>query len=222
MLCRTQIVRRKRYNEPKLLERLCGCPAPSYRSVAPAHVDTANVSGRGPLVWSIWLIGIVQALHFDLSTNLFTSRELWTSMPSSSSEFQEVYSVLLDDRTPQDRVPARSFSQEDALLLLMALLSDLLFLRRSLGQVVRSTENITKRSIRSNPFSPFSPHMELDHIEALLSLALDKWHGRFRAHASPEILALYHYTKMYLCFDGLLSLPPMAGYRGVRSPNYSN
>lgn len=60
-------------------------------------------------------------------------------------------------------------------------------------------------------------------MESLLSLALDKWHGCFRASTSPEIMALYHYSKMYLSFHNLLSLPLMAGYRGMKSaPGSSN
>lgn len=138
-------------------------------------------------------------------------------MPSSSADFQDVYRIMLDDRTPQKYTMETGFSQEDNLLLLMAVMADLLHVRHSLGQVVQSAETKGAK-VCQNPFAPFSPRMELDRMEAQLSLALDKWHRWFHADASPENLALYHYARMYLSFHQLLSLPFIAGYTGRQQP----
>lgn len=176
----------------------------------------------GPLMWCLWLIDIVQALHFDLSISLFTSREMSTSMPSATIDFQVVYRLLLDDRILyNDHIPQQQFSNEDSLLLVMALLSDLLYLRCSLREVAPTPSKMafpTSSPLAqesSNPFRPFSHQMELDHMETTISLALDKWQRWFRGRTSSEVLALYHYIRMYLLFDQLLQLPKAAGYRGM-------
>lgn len=202
-----------RYHDPKQFETVHGRPVPSYRYVIDTQTDLADSSSSGPLIWCLWLVDIVQSLHFDLSINLFSSRELWTSMPGSSADFQDVYRSMLDDRTPREYSIETEFSQEDNLLLLMAVMADLLHVRHSLGQVVQPAATRGQ-----NPFAPFSARMELDHIEAQLSLALDKWHRWFHAQASPENLALYHYVRMYLSFHQLLSLPFIAGYTGRQPP----
>lgn len=184
--------------------------------------DVTNRIDSGAFIWCLWLLDIVQALHFDLTVNVFTSRELWTTMPSSSLAFQDVYRALLDDKTPQNNLSGEVTSHEDALLLLMALLSDLLYLRQSLGQVVRLAASTHTEPPGYNPFTPFTPRNELDHIETLLSLALDNWHARFHVSVTPELMAFYHYTRMYLSFDQLLSLPHIVGYRGLRSGSLSS
>ena len=135
-------------------------------------------------------------------------------MPGSAAQFQDVYRTLLDDRTLHDQVAPSDFSKEDALLLLVALLSDLLYLRRSLGQVVHLAASIGKQPTQYNPFGAFSPHMELNHMSTILSRAMDKWHRWFHASTSPEIMAFYYYIRMHLSFNQILTLPQAAGYRG--------
>jgi hypothetical protein len=136
--------------------------------------------------------------------------------------FQEVYRTLLDHRSRGSDINVKQFSQEDALLLLMALTSDLLHLRQALGQVVSYAARTASENTQYNPFGPFSTRTELYHMEDLIRLALDKWHRWFHPMASPEIMALYHHTKMYLSFEQLLSLPLMAGYKGMESMHVSS
>jgi hypothetical protein len=141
-------------------------------------------------------------------------------MPSSSLEFQDVYRTFLDDKTPQIFLAAALASQDDALLLLMAILSDLLYLRCSLGQVVRLATAKIRQTPRHNPFVPLSPHTELDRMESVLSLALDRWYETFHTRVPLEIMAFYHYCSMYLSCGQLLDFPQMAGYRPLKSePN---
>ena len=132
-------------------------------------------------------------------------------------EFQYTYRSLLDERTRSDQETGSCLGQEDALLLLMALLSDLLYARRALGQTFPFATSTNNASTPYNPFGPFSPRLELDRVEEKISGALDQWHKWFHASASPEIMAFYHYCKMYLSFDYLLCLPHLAGYRGGAS-----
>ena len=209
-----------RLHDPKQLEDLLGSSAPSYRSVdALSHAlsTCADLTVSGTFIWCLWLIDVIQALHFDLSVNVFTSRELWTTMPDSSLEFQLVYRALLDETTTHKALPKEVASPDDALLLLMAVVSDLIYLRGSLGQVVHKAASAKKQSARRNPFIPLSPHHELERIENVLSLALDKWHGRFSACLSPELAAFYHYCRMYIACDQLLNLSHSAGYNNTKS-----
>ncbi len=165
----------------------------------------------------LWLVNIVQTLHFDLSAVLFTSKELCTQMPTLSFDFQDVYRILLGRDKPACPLPlgrGGGFSSDDGLLLLMALLSDLLYLRQSFERVSHPMTCSDRAEIRYNPFIPFTPHMERDHMEARLSLALETWDGWFSAETSSEVQALYRYSRMYLSFDRLLTLPSLSGYGG--------
>ncbi|KAK3626758.1 hypothetical protein LTR22_023053 [Elasticomyces elasticus] len=193
----TTIARRMRFHNPKRSASLPG------RSLT---------VWSGPLMHCLWLINIIQAIHFDLSAMLFTSQELCTPMPTSSFNFQDVYRVLLSGNQPVCPVPlgpSGSLKSEDGLLLLMALLSDLLYLRQSFEQVSSPTTKIGY-----NPFVPFTPHMEQESMESRLSLALETWYTWFKADVSSEVLALYYYSRMCLYYDRLLALQSFAGYGG--------
>lgn len=137
-------------------------------------------------------------------------------MPGSALEFQEVYRDLLDT-TVDGLLPLRPTSQDDALVLLMAVLSDLLYLRRSIGQVVRMATFTNKPAPRENPNFPLSSHTELERMEYVLSHALDRWHLQFHTCAAPEIMAFYHYCRMYHACDRLLDLPSLAGHGEMNS-----
>ncbi|KIV94442.1 hypothetical protein PV10_02209 [Exophiala mesophila] len=147
----------------------------------------------------------------------FTSRELWTTMPCSNLDFQYVYRDLLDT-TVDGLLPLRPTSQDDALVLLMAVVSDLLYLRRSIGQVVQMAASTNKPAPRENPHFPLSAHAELERMEFVLSHALDRWHLQFHTSAAPEIMAFYHYCRMYRSCDRLLDLPALAGHGEMNTP----
>ncbi|KAK3615961.1 hypothetical protein LTR56_026279 [Elasticomyces elasticus] len=178
-------------------------------------VMTMMILVRHPDIWDKsgqTLCTATTAIHFDLSAMLFTSQELCTPMPTSSFNFQDVYRVLLSGNQPVCPVPlgpSGSLKSEDGLLLLMALLSDLLYLRQSFEQVSSPTTKIGY-----NPFVPFTPHMEQESMESRLSLALETWYTWFKADVSSEVLALYYYSRMCLYYDRLLALQSFAGYGG--------
>jgi hypothetical protein len=133
-------------------------------------------------------------------------------MPCSSYEFQDLYRTLNEGNT-DPLFPADLTSPEDAFLLLMAILSDALCLRQSLGRLVADTDSTTRRNQRHNPFVPLSPHTELDRIQSALSSALDRWHLTFHTLMPPEVMAFYHYCKLYLSCFQLLELPRIVRYR---------
>ena len=142
-------------------------------------------------------------------------------MPSSPDEFQDVYGAILQEpisNTVQYLLSRETTSQEDAVLLLVALLSDSICLRRSLGRVVKMETCRNMDIHKHNPFVPLSPHTELDRMQNLLSTGLDRWHTSFHTFVAPEILALYHYCRLYLSCSELALLPRLAGYQTYASP----
>lgn len=139
-------------------------------------------------------------------------------MPSSSYEFQEVYNAFLEDKGTHSINFSTSLSLDDAVLVLMAILSDLLYIRRSIGQHAHHTDP-AKKMVRNfhNPFVPLSPHTETHRMENIISSALDRWYSTFDTLSCPGIMVFYHYCRLYLSCPQIAALPRMAGYKGIDS-----
>ena len=187
-----------------------------------ALVPSAHTSSS--LSWCMWLADVLQALHFDAPSN-FSSCELWTDLPSSQNTFQRVYQALLqheDDSFKEKDLPfLGSKSPEDAIVLLIAILSDSICLRRSLGQMAMMVTPFDGIRHTYNPYLPLTPQTELDRMQRSLFRALDRWQREFHKVVSPEVMALYHYCRLYLSCPKLSSLSQMAGYKPV-SPSTSS
>ena len=176
------------------------------------------------LTWCLWLADVLQALHSGTSLN-FLSSELWTTLPSSQQNFQQnfqqVYRTFLQSEdnvsTQNAAIFLDSNSQEDAILLLVAVLSDSICVRRSLGQIVLMADSADAGRHNHNPYVPLSPHTELDRMQDFLSRALDQWQRTFRSIVSAEAMALYHYCRLYLSCPKLLDLSRLAGYKPFTS-----
>lgn len=174
-----------------------------------------TMSMRSSLVWILWLIDVVQALHFNLSTH-FSSSELWTKMPSTVEEFQVVYHALIHDAHKfhhfySSQLPRATF-REDGLLLLIAIISDSICLNHALGPFCGPTMSEEPTPYEYNPFVPFTPSTENRRIQASLEAALDRWDTIFHDLSSSEMLALHCYAKLYLSYPDLQILPQLVGY----------
>lgn len=180
--------------------------------------NNSDLFKSGAFVWFLWLVDILYGLHSDLAVSSFSTREIWTKMPSSGPEFQEIYNAFLEDRGTQSITFSSPLSQDDAVLVLMAMLSDLLYIRRSIGQHARHTDpaNKTVRNFH-NPFVPLSPHTEIYRMQNIISSTLDRWYSTFNTLSSPGMMALYYYCRLYLSFSQILVLPHIVGYRGIKS-----
>jgi hypothetical protein len=151
----------------------------------------------GNIMWSLWILDILHALHFNGTVMTFTTRELRTAMPGSNLAFQGVYHALLDENTTEPNIEVSRSSQEDALLLLMAILSDVIYIRGSLGHAISSGLLGSEHLPRRNPHIPFSAPSELIRMEQKLSQALTRWHDHFLEHATPKNRAFYYYCTIY-------------------------
>lgn len=140
-------------------------------------------------------------LHSDLAVSSFSTQEIWTKIPSSGAEFQNIQKAFLEDKLPQSIAFPLSLSQEDAVLLLMAILSDLLYIRLSIGQQAHLTIPAQKRARNlSNPSVPLSPHTETYRMQNIISSALDRWYSKFNTLSSPGMMAFYYYCRLYLSY----------------------
>ena len=158
---------------------------------------------------------VIQALHSNLPLN-FASNELFSTMPSSTLPFQDVYRNLLEEsKGDTQTLPTTigSGSREQATLLLLAILSSLITIRRSLGSSANVIGAAQSSAYRHDPFAPLSAHTELERMQGQLSIALDRWHKRFGASAGPEIMALYRYCGLYLSCATIQDLPRLARYQ---------
>lgn len=132
-------------------------------------------------------------------------------MPSSLHEFQDTYDGLLHEQTRdgfQSVLPADMTSQDDAVLLLMAIISDAIHLRQSLGRLVSTDQG----GRMNNPFVPLTPSTELERMQKLLSKGLDRWQSQFQGSVSADVMAFYHYCRLYISCPDLPALSPLSGY----------
>lgn len=201
-----------RLNDPSQLEDILGPRVASYRLVPSfkERLVTDKESRSSAPVWCLWLSDIMQSLHTGVAAN-FSSRELWTKMPSSQYDFHDIYGRLLHGSVHdvlQPILPADMTAQEDAVLLLMAIVSDAIYLRQALGRLVSTSEG---RST-SNPFVPLTPNTELERMQALLSKGLDRWQSQFQTRVPADVMAFYHYCRLYISCPDLPALSPLSGY----------
>jgi len=132
-------------------------------------------------------------------------------MPSSQVDFQETYNSLLHEQDCdgfQSNLSTDLTSSDDAVLLLMAIISDAIYLRQSLGRLVPAETG----GRVNNPFVPLNPNTELERMQNLLSQGLDRWQSRFQDSVSADVIAFYHYCKLYILCPDLPALSPLSGY----------
>ena len=159
------------------------------------------------------LIDTLHALHYRLPP-MYSTSELFIKMPSSNHRFRTIYnSLFYGHKLPQDAT-----SREDALLLLSALLSDILYLQRCQASL-HSTSSFPSHSASGaddsvrlqNPFAPLTSRSEFPRLAADLETALERWQEQFQ-HVGSDILALYCFTKLQLICPNIWELLHRAGY----------
>jgi hypothetical protein len=161
------------------------------------------------LVSYMFLIDTLQATHCGLAAN-FSTRELFIKMPGSSHQFRTVYHCLLHG----DQIPQDVCNRADALLLLTALLSDIVYAQRSL-QLTSFTGNGAAGHTGLKPRSPFTPlsaSSEFSRLNEAMTAALSRWERLFESHVSNDIVALHLFCKLQLICPDTWKLPQMAGY----------
>jgi hypothetical protein len=171
----------------------------------------------------LFLVDVIRAVHYNAST-LFTSSELFITMPASNHDFHDIYTKLLLEEHP---LPPNMTEQEDAVLLLSALLSDIITIHNVFsGFNLQSIETLAPRSAMgseplpiTSPFVPFSPLFEHQRMIFQISKGLVLWGERFMATMPEDVLSLFYFCNLCLYFPPALLLPQLSGYKLAVSLN---
>ena len=168
------------------------------------------------LVGYLLLVDTMQAVHRRRTPNFSTS-ELFIKMPSSNHHFRTVHNSMSHGRS----LPADVQSPEDALLLVTAMLSDIIYMQHchhsgSFHPDPRDDGSHDPlynqdRPLR-NPFVPLSVRSESCRLSAEMLAALSRWEHHFKHQVGPEILGLYYFTRLRLICPDLGELCSIAGY----------
>ncbi|KAH8799729.1 hypothetical protein F5884DRAFT_115638 [Xylogone sp. PMI_703] len=162
------------------------------------------------------LIDTVHAIHYGLAPNYSVS-ELFIKMPSSNHQFRTVYNSLTHGYT----LPKDVTTQEDAFLLLTALLSDITYMQRCRPSLpFLSTYNASGANDQSthiqtplrNPYAPLSSQSESSRMAADMLVALSRWKQHFQHRVGSDIYALYYFSRLQLICPNIWELPHLAGY----------
>ena len=140
-------------------------------------------------------------------------------------EFDQLYRSLANDaRLPEPT----NFQHVDPMLLLTAILSDVVAVRRSLV-LGRQTGALHELSHEETPRLPtrsdhppdpvLSSASESERMIESLSESLDKWYLMF-ASGSRQHLSLFYFCKLYLACPEIDWLPNAAGYPPGKSQQY--
>lgn len=161
------------------------------------------------------MVDVLCAVHFQSLPNLSTT-ELFVGLPLSRHQFQDVYWQLLNGFEP---LPSNINGREDALLLLVALLCDIIYIQHNeLTDRMRSTPGVNgpdffpSRGPPVNPYAPLSRTRERERQQKSLLNALDRWHQHFAAVVDKNVLALFFFCQLVLSCPDLMLLPRLAKY----------
>jgi hypothetical protein len=174
------------------------------------------------------LIDTLHAIHFGLAPNYSTS-ELFIRMPASNHQFRTVYNSLVHGH----KIPTDVRRQEDALLLLTAMLNDIIHVHCSflslqspdivLGQSINGHLQdavnpsidrcvLNKEKKLRNPWAPLTAGSEYCRLRVHLLAGLSRWADHFQQHVGSDLLALYFFCKLQVQYPEIWELPHLAGY----------
>ena len=141
-------------------------------------------------------------------------------MLDSKQSFRVVYNSLVHGFSLQDQIS----TSEDALLLLIALLNDLIYAQRS-NRMLANDWHCSPELVDNhgpdlrNPYLPLSVTGEHSRLLEAYDAALTRWCTQFGNLVEPSITVLYHFARLALGCPELCSLSRLAGYRTVPISN---
>ena len=150
---------------------------------------------------------------------MYSTSELFIKMPSSNYHFRPIYKSLVRG-SPQ--LPKDLQTREDALLLLVALLIDILYLQRcnpstysapAYRDPVVDESGIADEAPLRNPYAPLSLQSELSRLSSGIQDALNRWEQHFLLEqVGHDIYALYYFCTLHLLCTNLWDLRRLADY----------
>ncbi|KAJ9608015.1 hypothetical protein H2200_007003 [Cladophialophora chaetospira] len=118
-------------------------------------------------------------------------------MPTSNHHFRSVYNSMVHGFA----LPADVKSSEDALIVLVALLSDIIYMQHCHVPGIQAGKGQPE-----NPFLPLSVQGERDRLNAEMLAALSRWELQFKHQVGKDLLALYYFAHLRLTCHGLEDL----------------
>ncbi|KAK5692016.1 hypothetical protein LTR97_011189 [Elasticomyces elasticus] len=175
-------------------------------------IASSNRSQRSGLIGYVFTVAVVHALIFGISP-LVCGRDLKTGMLGASCDIMTAYSALFSsnvDLLDSSKHPG------DALILLLALISDTLFteLTSHIVQAVPDIDDPETGSTRKYPTRLIagSAARERMEIEEWTTRALRRWRVAFAGVATQETLALSFYLELRLTYPRIDVLLWQCGY----------
>jgi hypothetical protein len=166
---------------------------------------------------------VIQAVQLG-APPMHSTSELFIKMPSSHYHFRHIYKSLIRG-SPQ--LPKDLQTREDALLLLVALLSDILYLQRcnlstysapAHRNPVVDESGIADEPPLRNPFAPLSLQSELSRLSSEILDALNRWEQHFLLEqVGRDIYALYYFCTLHLLCTNLWELRRLADYVAMKT-----
>lgn len=151
-----------------------------------------------------YLVDVLLAIHIG-TLPILTTSELNMRLPVSGHAFPTVYKNLLDDSGLT--VPDDVKEPEDALLLLTAILSDIIYIYRG---VFRLRSTAAKPS--HQPYQTLSLATEIDRQRLMIKKALEQWLQVFEHLMPRNIVAFYYFCQICLACPEIWRLPVLAKY----------
>lgn len=160
----------------------------------------------------LFLTDVTRAIHGG-RVPCISTQELFMRMPSSSHNFNQIYSSLLSGVRA---LPSDMKADEDSLLLLTGICADILFIQHSFSNLLLAADPSDES--RPNPYAPLSPPAEALRHSFTLNAALVRWYQHFGDIASPNILLMFYFCRLLLALPDVLRLPSLAGYPSSSKP----
>ena len=164
---------------------------------------------RSTLIGYMLMVDVVQGLHFDSVPN-YSSNEFFIDMPNSRHAFRKSYGCLVGGHP----LPSDVNGNEDALLLVLSLLSDIIRTYKTLP----TTPALRDVSISGRPPAPLTVAYETACSQAVFAAALARWRQHFPL-VSPDILMLHHIAELLILVPGMCKFPRLAGYPHRTKPS---
>ncbi|MCJ1472613.1 hypothetical protein MMC13_001262 [Lambiella insularis] len=178
---------------------------------------------RSLLMSYLFFVDVIHAVHFN-TTAQFSSSELFIAMPASHHDFHDIYSALVLGEHP---LPLVMTDQEDAVLILAAIISDIMTIHRAFERIHLQSPNDSALwpSVDKNThwltgsFVPFSASNEYQRMLSQISNILNRWSERFKERMHQDVMALFYFCRMYSSCPHLLRLPRISGYEPAADPS---
>lgn len=163
----------------------------------------------------LFLVDVVHSAHVG-TIPFLSSSELFIRMPSSPYYFKPMYACLISEA---GTLPANMKSEEDSLLLLTAICSDILYAHYTFSGITHPSDEAKSQSVKMrNPYVPLSAESEALRHKRNLDAALTRWYLHFGHLTSANILSLFYFCRLVHTLPMMLSLPRLAGYAPAK-PN---